>query len=75
MVVTGSWDCTAKLWQDSFCIATFQGHELAVWAVEFVASSGDGDVLLATGSADKTVRLWNKLGQAGKILRGLCFFF
>ena len=71
MVLTGSWDASAKLWQDSFCVATMEGHEMAVWAVEFVVtSSGDGDVLLATGSADKTVRIWSKTAQAGKILKG-----
>ncbi|GAV07214.1 hypothetical protein RvY_17083 [Ramazzottius varieornatus] len=71
MILTGSWDCTAILWQDSMRIATLEGHAMAVWAVEFVFSStADGDVLLATGSADKTVKIWNISGKLIKTLSG-----
>lgn len=53
-IVSGSWDKTARVWKGWQCVATFQGHLQAVWAVLAV----DEDRVL-TASADKLVRLWS----------------
>ncbi|KAN0065121.1 hypothetical protein ACQY0O_001618 [Thecaphora frezii] len=53
-IVSGSWDKTAKVWKGWQCVATFKGHQQAVWAVTAV----DEDRIL-TASADKTIRLWS----------------
>ncbi|KAJ1959901.1 WD repeat protein Lub1 [Dipsacomyces acuminosporus] len=53
ILVSGSWDKTAKVWVDGKCKYTLAGHQHAVWSVLVL---DDGSVL--TGSADKTVRLW-----------------
>eukprot|EP01135_Chromosphaera_perkinsii_P008265 Nk52_evm7s1224 gene=Nk52_evmTU7s1224 len=52
-IVSGSWDKTAKVWDNGKCLATLKGHEFAVWAV---LGMPNGDIL--TGSADKTIKLW-----------------
>lgn len=45
----------------------FEGHESAVQAVAFSAARG----LIASGSADRTVRLWNaETFEPGRVLRG-----
>src|SRR5713101_8701343 len=46
--------------------ATFKGHTEALYAVAF---SPDGK-LIATGSFDKTVRLWNPSGKEIRTLNG-----
>ncbi|KRX68282.1 Phospholipase A-2-activating protein [Trichinella sp. T9] len=52
---SASWDCTIRLWkQDGQSTALF-GHTLPVWAVIFL-NSDSGDLL--SGSADKTIKLW-----------------
>ncbi|KAJ1944859.1 WD repeat protein Lub1, partial [Linderina macrospora] len=52
-LVSGSWDKTAKVWEDGVLKHTLQGHAHAVWSVLVL---NDGSVL--TGSADKTIRRW-----------------
>jgi len=56
LVLTGSWDKTARLWEAA-CgkpVATLSGHEGAVLQVVF---SPDGKLAL-TSSAENTARLW-----------------
>ncbi|KAJ2742170.1 hypothetical protein GGI20_004678 [Coemansia sp. BCRC 34301] len=53
VLVSGSWDRTAKVWVDGECKHTLGGHQQAVWSVLVMA---DGSVL--TGSADKLIRRW-----------------
>lgn len=52
MILSGSWDGTAKLWRDGSCLQTMDGHEGAVWAVLHTANG------ILTGGADRTIRLW-----------------
>src|SRR5260370_32263333 len=57
LVLTGSWDQTARLWETSSgkALTSFQGHTLSVRCVAF---SPDGKHVL-TGSDDQTTRLWD----------------
>ena len=56
MLVTGSDDCTAKLWSiDGVCLATADGHNHCVMSVA-VAPSGHA---FATASWDGTTKLWD----------------
>ena len=32
-IISGSWDCTAKVWINRKCTMTLTGHSFAVWAV------------------------------------------
>ena len=71
LLVTGSGDNTAKLWQtgryergskmfvplpdgSADCIATLEGHSEPIFSVAFQSMAG----VVATGSVDKTARLW-----------------
>eukprot|EP00128_Syssomonas_multiformis_P010173 Colp12_sorted_trinity150504_noHs@3633 len=62
VIVSGSWDKTARVWANGQCVQTLEGHSLAVWSVLVLP---DGDVL--TGSADKTIKRWHD----GKCVRTL----
>ena len=54
ILVSGSWDSTAVIWQNRKPEITLVGHLHAVWAVAFVARS-----FILTGGADKTIRKWS----------------
>ncbi|WP_339746740.1 caspase family protein [uncultured Rubinisphaera sp.] len=63
-VVSGSWDQTARLWEEQRdgswrTIALLQGHNAPI---SKVACSNDGR-WLATSSTDSVVRLWNQDGE------------
>jgi len=60
LVVSGSQDKTAKLWRSSDLglVSTLTGHRRGIWATKFFL---DGNrLLIATASADATVKLWEK---------------
>lgn len=69
-LITGSWDKTARIWRvalDSNEVShqELTGHEAAVWSVTTL--SGEKFV---TGSADKTIFVWNREGQRVRVLKG-----
>ncbi|KAK9719756.1 WD repeat protein Lub1 [Basidiobolus ranarum] len=64
MIVSGSWDKTAKVWKDWHCSYTLKGHTQAVWAVLAV----DEETVI-TGSADKSIKIW-KSGKCVNTLQG-----
>ncbi|OMJ15713.1 Phospholipase A-2-activating protein [Smittium culicis] len=52
-IFSGSWDKTAKIWNNYQCEYTLVGHEYAIWdIIEFNNNS------VLTASADKTIRRW-----------------
>jgi WD40 repeat protein len=59
MVVTGSFDKTAKLWTKSGKLIHSFPHDLLVLAVKFHPNGK----MIATAGQDKIVRLWNKQGK------------
>lgn len=71
-MLSSSWDKTAKVWSvsEQKCILTLSGHESSVWSVIQLTSG-----LIATGSADKTVRVYSPDGQFLRTLTGNCFDF
>lgn len=67
LLVSGSQDKTAKVWEIEYSVSgsgvrgeikllgTCKGHKRGVWSVKF----GRAERVLATGSGDKTVKLWS----------------
>ena len=68
LLVSGSQDRTAKVWEVDYVVSgsgvirgelrllgTCKGHKRGVWSVRF----GRAERVLATGSGDKTVKLWS----------------
>ncbi|XP_052870193.1 phospholipase A-2-activating protein [Anopheles cruzii] len=67
-LISGSWDKTARLWTNvpgAMTNLALVGHEAAVWAV---ACLPNGRFL--TGSADKSIFVWNATGQKLAVLKG-----
>ncbi|KAL1138243.1 hypothetical protein AAG570_009932 [Ranatra chinensis] len=56
LLACGNDDCKVHLFLGQTKLITLVGHEDWVRAVDF--TTNDGDILLATGSQDTTVRLW-----------------
>ncbi|RKP06861.1 WD-40 repeat-containing protein [Thamnocephalis sphaerospora] len=64
VIVSGSWDMTARVWENWRCVRTLEGHAQAVWAVLVLQ-----DATVVTGSADKTLRRWRD-GQCVSVMQG-----
>lgn len=64
IVISGSWDKTARVWEDKKVKHILKGHSQAVWCVAVLSKS-----LVLTGSADKTIRLW-KDGVCKRVFKG-----
>lgn len=68
-LITGSWDTTARLWtvavDGTVTHKEMAGHEAAIWSVTSL-----GDEKYVTGSADKTIFVWNKAGERVRVLKG-----
>ncbi|EMD38180.1 hypothetical protein CERSUDRAFT_82424 [Gelatoporia subvermispora B] len=54
-LISGSWDCTAKVWKDFRLAYDLIGHHQSVWAVLCV-----DDRQYLTGSADCSIKLWSQ---------------
>lgn len=67
-LISGSWDQTARVWNNLDVNASsieLKGHDAAVWAVATLKSGK-----YATGSADKTIFIWNAKGEKLVVLKG-----
>ncbi|EHN01568.1 Doa1p [Saccharomyces cerevisiae x Saccharomyces kudriavzevii VIN7] len=62
VVVSGSWDKTAKVWKDGSLVYDLQAHTASVWDAK-VVSLAENKFL--TASADKTIKLW----QYNKVIK------
>ncbi|XP_058818006.1 phospholipase A-2-activating protein [Topomyia yanbarensis] len=68
VLISGSWDKSAKIWTNvgsSQASVTLVGHEAAVWAVARLSSGK-----YVTGSADKSIFVWNETGERLVVLKG-----
>lgn len=64
IIASGSWDKTARVWEDGKEKHVLKGHEQAVWCVAILSKS-----MILTGSADKTIKLW-KDGSLVRTFKG-----
>lgn len=55
LIMSGSWDTTAKVWKDNQLQYTLKGHNASVWDVKII----DEETFL-TSSADRTIKLWRQ---------------
>ncbi len=77
-IISGGDDGTVKVWdsQTGACLQTLSGHTQGVWCLAWATSkSASGEPphlpLLASGSEDHTVRLWDlSIGQCLQTLEG-----
>ena len=81
-VFSGSADKTIKVWNinNQQCESTIQGHVLSVWVLLYINNEQNSEFLntsspdfgsLVSGSADKTIKVWNlRTGECIKTLLG-----
>ena len=70
IILSASWDKTVRMWKISptggTCILTICKHDAAVWTV--LQTKED---LIVTGSADKTIKIFQPNGNLVKTLTGI----
>lgn len=54
-IISGSWDSTARVWENNEIKYVLEGHSSSVWDVKIL-----GKDRYLTCSADRTVKIWNK---------------
>lgn len=75
-IVSSSLDKSLKIWQEGECKATLEGHEgpincMVVLPENLDNSDNSEDTTVATGSGDKTIRLWSLAqGKCTKVIHG-----
>uniref|UniRef100_A0A7N0T8E5 Ribosome biogenesis protein WDR12 homolog n=1 Tax=Kalanchoe fedtschenkoi TaxID=63787 RepID=A0A7N0T8E5_KALFE len=79
-ILTGCYDGFGRLWNAGRCSHVLEGHSDALTSVSIVNQKGEGIITVATGSKDRTLRLWkidtekdedqDTRIRASKILRG-----
>ncbi|CAI4044680.1 hypothetical protein N7582_003334 [Saccharomyces uvarum] len=67
VVVSGSWDKTAKVWKDGSLVYNLQAHSASVWDAKVVSLTENKYL---TASADKTIKLWQN-GEVIKTFSGI----
>ncbi|TIB09043.1 hypothetical protein E3P77_02783 [Wallemia ichthyophaga] len=55
LVATGSWDTTARIWNQGVQVACLAAHSQAVWSVKFTPDNKH----VITASADKSIVIWD----------------
>ncbi|KAL5108186.1 Phospholipase A-2-activating protein [Taenia crassiceps] len=58
LIVSGSWDSTARLWNYDTCIGKLRRPGTTIWAVMFLPQSHPNEYLIATGSSDAVIAIW-----------------
>eukprot|EP00117_Sycon_ciliatum_P022880 scpid38219/ scgid19605/ Phospholipase A-2-activating protein len=53
-LMSGSWDCTARVWSSFQSVMELKGHTAAIWSVAIMPGSGKH----LTASADSTIKIW-----------------
>lgn len=70
VMVSGSWDCSVRVWQGGRLQYTLEGHEAAVWAVATLPSAVSSEPLrLLSAGADRRIVSWSGQQQL-RVFRG-----
>ena len=62
-LISSSDDGSIRFWQDGKCRQTIEAHPEAVWTIAASSDSLSSDSLIASGSVDNTVKLWDSNGS------------